>query len=94
MPFFVYLLALSKNNEFANYYTGQTNDLKVRMQQHQKSIDTKNRRKYVGQFDAMKLLAFIEIESRDDALKLEKQLKKIPAPKKMQFMKEHGALII
>ena len=67
MKYFVYLLKSKKDNQF---YIGQTNNLKVRLAKHNSGevLSTKNRIPF-------ELVGYVDLQSRKEALKLEKLLK-------------------
>ncbi len=79
MKYFVYLLKSKKDNQF---YIGQTNNLKVRLAKHNSGevLSTKNRIPF-------ELVGYVDLQSRKEALKLEKLLKN-HSNQKLKFIRK------
>ena len=77
--FFVHLLESEKDKKF---YIGQTNDINSRLNKHNlgQVSSTKNRR-------PLKLLGYVEVASRKEALNTEKDLKS-HSDKKLKFIQK------
>ncbi len=72
--FYVYILRTSSNT----LYTGQTNNLKKRLEQHK----NKKGAKYIKYFDSFELVYFEFLTTRSDAMKRERELKQLSKIKK------------
>ncbi|MCK5776529.1 MAG: GIY-YIG nuclease family protein, partial [Bacteroidales bacterium] len=65
--YYVYLLESELNR---SYYVGQTQDIQKRFLRHNKGLE-----KYTKKYKPWKLLHYITLETRADAMKLEKKIK-------------------
>ena len=74
--FFVYVLESEINGQ---YYIGQTNDVLKRLERHNSGYED-----HTKKFLPWKLIYKIEVPSRKDSLKLERYLKNLHNPKKVQ----------
>ena len=79
MKYFVYILKSKKDNQF---YILQTNNLKVRLAKHNSGevLSTKNRIPF-------ELVGYVDLQSRKEALKLEKLLKN-HSNQKLKFIRK------
>lgn len=85
MKYFVYILVCSDNS----YYTGITNNLETRMEQHRVSSDG-----YVSKRKPFKLIFFEEFTNVFDAIEREKQIKGWSRRKKEALIKGDWSKII
>jgi putative endonuclease len=76
MDFFVYMLRTSSNT----LYTGQTNNLEKRIQEHQSK--TIKSAKYVRSFSSFELVYSEAYDSRSKAMKREWELKQLTKAQK------------
>lgn len=90
MVFYVYILACFKERDFRCYYVGQTNNLQERMEEHFDNVREIATEHFTGRFNFVKPIWFIEVETRQDAIKLEKYLKSLTPPQKRDYMKKNG----
>ena len=79
MNFKVYILRSEKLNR---YYIGQTADLEKRINEH---LDKKNQGSFTSKSDDWQLALSMQCESRDQAMKLERFIKRM---KSSRFVKE------
>ncbi len=86
MPYFVYILETSSDT----LYTGQTNNLKRRILEHQNK--SSKSAKYIRYFDSCKLVYFEKYETRSEAIKRERELKKWSRKKKVMLIQNAKAL--
>lgn len=93
--YFVYILACFKDgDEYSRcYYVGQTNDLDIRMKEHQSYIDDGRTDKYMGRFDSFEFIWYREVSSREDAIHLEFYLKSLSPPEKEKYMQKFGVRV-
>lgn len=89
MTFWVYILECYINGKFSCYYTGQTNNLNERMQEHYESVREHDTDKFVGRFDYIKLVWFKKVPTREDALRLENYLKNLDSDEKEDYMEDN-----
>ena len=78
--FFVYILRTSGNT----LYTGQTNDLENRLNQHKKK--NANGAKYLRIFKSFKLVYSEKFKTRSEALRRENYFKKLTKKQKEEFI--------
>jgi putative endonuclease len=76
--YFVYILECADNS----LYTGYTVDIQKRLDTH----NSKKGAKYTSARLPVKLVFFIERDSKSDALKLEAWIKKLPKQKKLSLI--------
>mgnify|MGYP004748642133 CR=1 FL=1 len=67
MVYYVYILQSQVDGRF---YIGQTQDLSLRVEKHSKGYST-----YTSKFRPWNLVWFTEVDTRKEAMKLEKQIK-------------------
>ncbi len=79
--FFVYILRTSANT----LYIGQTNNLTKRLTDHQRK--TRKSARYMRYFDSFELVYTESFDSRSEAMRRERQLKKLPRAKKEALIK-------
>jgi len=80
MQYFVYIL---KSDLDGRFYYGQTQDLTKRLEYHNKGYSG-----YTKKFRPWILFASKEVESRSEAIKLERKLKNLHSTKRLyQFIK-------
>ncbi|MBU3935664.1 GIY-YIG nuclease family protein [Patescibacteria group bacterium] len=82
MIFFVYILRTSENT----LYTGQTNNLKRRLEEHRKKSARSAR--YMRKFDSFDLVYSEKFKSRGEAMVREVEIKKWPKSKKEAFLEK------
>lgn len=87
MPFTVYILRTSSNT----LYIGQTNNLEKRLKEHQNK--TSKSAKYMKYFSSFKLVYSEEYTSRIEAMKRERQLKKLTKAQKEALIKGNLELL-
>ena len=80
-PYFVYVLRTSANT----LYIGQTNNLEKRLKEHQNK--TSKSAKYIRYFASFKLVYSETHPSRAEAMKRERQLKKLTKTEKEKLIK-------
>ena len=73
--YFVYILESQKDNRF---YSGQTNNLEKRIQDHNKGYS-----KYTKSFRPWKLFAYKKCTTRKESMALEKKLKNLKSTVRM-----------
>jgi len=78
-PFFVYILT---NKYHTVYYTGVTNDLDRRIQEHK----SKNQSGFTSRYNVTKLVYYEVIEDINTAIEREKQLKGGTRQKKIELV--------
>jgi putative endonuclease len=76
--FVVYILRTEKNT----LYTGQTNNLERRLEEHRK----KKGAKYVRNFESFELVYSEECKTRGEAMKREAEIKRWPKRKKEKLV--------
>ena len=81
MPYFVYILYSPSLKKF---YKGQTNNIQLRLRQHNRGEDKSTRPGTPWQ-----LLWVTEKPSRAGAMKLEKKLKNLSVKRLIDFMRKH-----
>jgi len=81
MNFFVYILRTCENT----LYTGQTNDLKRRLEEHRKKSARSAR--YMRKFASFELVYSEKFKSRGEAMTREVEIKKWPKSKKEKLVK-------
>ncbi len=85
MPYYVYILYSPSADAF---YKGQTDDIRQRLQRHNKGYE-----KATARYAPWQLLWFTEKQSRTDALTLETKLKNLSRQRTLLFMlKYHEAI--
>ena len=89
MAFSVYILECYIDGEFSCYYTGQTNNLDERMQEHYEAVREHDTDKFTGRFDYIKLVWSKKVPTREDALKLESYLKSLSPDEKEDYMEDN-----
>lgn len=67
-------------------YTGWTNDLENRLKMHNSGLGAK----YTKSRGPCELVYFETFDNKNDALKREYAIKKLPKEKKEELIKEHG----
>jgi putative endonuclease len=75
MEFYVYILQSEKDGSF---YFGQTNNLDDRLKRHNSGSE-----KYTSKKTPWRLFWYIKVDSRAEAMKLEKKLKNLKSTKRM-----------
>jgi putative endonuclease len=80
MSYFVYILRTSSNT----LYTGQTNNLDRRLQEHKKK--TSKSAKYMRRFESFELVYTETYKSRREAMQRESQLKRWTKTKKEELI--------
>jgi putative endonuclease len=87
MTYYTYILYSDK---FDRFYYGQTEVLKARIAKHNKGSVISTTR-----YLPWKLYAYIELESRSEALLMEKKLKNLKSRLRVsEFIKKHGFTLI
>jgi len=81
MTFFVYILRTCENT----LYTGQTNDLKRRLDEHRKK--TVRSARYMRKFASFELVYSEKFKSRGEAMTREMEIKRWPKGKKEKLVK-------
>ena len=84
MNYWVYIL-LCENGA---YYTGYTNDLEARYQQHLSGKGAK----YTRSFKPIKIVQSWEVADKSTAMKMEAQLKKLTRKEKEEMILNHSTL--
>jgi putative endonuclease len=82
MKFYTYILFSEKLNK---HYIGQTNNLENRLKRH-----NNHQEKYTRKGTPWKLLCAVEVESRAEAMKLEKKLKNFKSAKRLKNWMENN----
>jgi putative endonuclease len=87
MTYYTYILYSDK---FDRFYYGQTEDLQARIDKHNKGTVIST-----AQYLPWKLYAYIKLNSRSEALLMEKKLKNLKSRLRIaQFINKHGFSII
>jgi putative endonuclease len=87
MTYYTYILYSDK---FDCFYYGQTEDLKARIAKHNKGSVIS-----AARYLPWKLYAYIELESRSEALLMEKKLKNLKSRQRIsEFINKHGFSVI
>ncbi len=89
MVFWVYILECFIDGEFSCYYTGQTNNLKERMQEHYEAVREHDTKKFTGRFDYVKSVWSRKVPTRADAIRLERYLKNLSPDEKEDYMNDN-----
>jgi len=84
LNYWVYIL-LCENGA---YYTGYTNDLEARYQQHLSGKGAK----YTRSFKPIKIVQSWEVADKSTAMKMEAQLKKLTRKEKEEMILNHSTL--
>ena len=79
MPHFVYIIECQNGH----YYTGYTTDVQRRYTEH---IKGSAKCRYTRSFPPKKLAAYWQMESKSDALVVEKQIKALPRKSKEKLI--------
>ena len=79
--FYVYIL---KSLKSGRYYKGQTNDLKARINRHNKGLE-----KFTSKELPWELFYFVTTDTRSEAMKLEKKLKNLKSTKRLEIWVEN-----
>lgn len=92
--YYVYILACFKDDsdEDVCLYTGQTNNLKLRLEEHRESIENGETDRFMGRFDNFELIWYREVETREDAIHLEYYIKGLSRPEKEKYMQKYGVM--
>ncbi len=69
-----YFVYITTNKNKSTLYTGVTNDLRVRLWQHQQSAQT-DKKSFAGRYNCFHLVYFERFENIDHAIDREKQIK-------------------
>ena len=77
MPYFVYILYSSG---YDRYYIGHTNNILRRVEEH----NTNSRMTYTHKYKPWELSTYYELESRNDAMKIEKYIKRMKSRKVLE----------
>ena len=85
MPYYVYILKCADGS----YYTGNTTDLKRRLWEHQTGVDRKS---YTFSRRPVNLVWHEQVPTKDDALRLERQIKGWSRKKKALIERNFAAL--
>jgi len=94
--FYVYVLAMYKEDDdgnlhYRNMYVGQTNDLNARLDEHIENVEEGDTSHYTGRFDFLRRVWYQKVYgSRGDALALERHLKQMSPPERIEYMQHHG----
>ena len=75
MAYYVYMLACMKQGKFRNFYTGQTNDISRRLDEHIDNVINNDTKRYTGRFDAVRKVWHIKCSTRQEALRTEERVK-------------------
>ena len=89
MAFWVYILKCYINGEFRCFYVGQTGNITERMEYHYDAVRYHNIDKYTGRFDFVKLVWKKRVQTREDALRLERYLKSLSPNGKKEYMEDN-----
>ena len=81
MSYFVYIIYSEK---FDTFYKGQTKDIKLRLERHNKGSE-----KSTARYKPWVLMWVTEKETRKDAMVLEKKLKNLSRERLLSFMKKY-----
>jgi putative endonuclease len=85
MPFYAYMIRSESNG---NHYYGHTSDLDKRLESHN---STQN--KYTRGKGPWKLVGFVEVITKAEAMKLENKLKKMKNPKRAKaWLEKRGSV--
>ncbi len=76
MTYFVYILY---SDRLGKFYTGQTQDVEKRLVRHNKGSE-----KYTKRGTPWKLMCTVEVNSRSEAMKLERKIKNFKSQKRMR----------
>ncbi|HSW89298.1 MAG TPA: GIY-YIG nuclease family protein [Patescibacteria group bacterium] len=87
MPFIVYILRTSRDT----LYTGQTNDLKKRMEEHRSK--TSKSSKYMRAFGPFELVHSEEFATRSEAMQREAEIKKLTKIQKENLISNEKYLL-
>ncbi len=90
MSYWVYILMCYKNRAFTNFYVGQTNDFKARIEEHFDNVRERNTDRYTGRFDFVKPVWKKKVNTRSEALKLEKDIKGLSHSEKWDLIKKRN----
>ena len=82
MSYYIYILRCKDGS----YYTGHAKDVKKRFEMHQKGRGAK----YTRMHEPEKLVYLEECESRGEAMKRERKIKKLSHNKKQQLINNHN----
>ena len=89
MAYYVYILACYIDGDLRCFYTGQTNDLSARMEEHYGNVRSHDTDTYTGRFDRVELVWRAKVPTRDDALRLESYLKSLSHSEKIRYMQDN-----
>ena len=82
MTYYVYILECWKPHRPSILYTGQTNNINRRLAEHQGG-----KSRYTSRFIVIRLYHLEEYRTRKEAVKREKQIKKMSKKQKLQLAK-------
>ena len=86
MPYFIYILECNNGS----YYTGYTKDIERRYKEHSEGS---SKCKYTRSFPPKRIAACWELNSDISvALKIEREIKRLPKLRKMEFINEEACL--
>ncbi len=83
MAYYVYLLLTERNT----LYCGTSSDVEKRFKKHQKGVKSGGA-KYTSANKPVKIVYKKEFETKSEALKEEKRIKKLPRSKKIELINE------
>lgn len=75
MAYWVYLIACYKKGKVSCYYTGQTNDIGRRRKEHIQNVVEGKTNHFTGRFEYCKMVWTYKVNSRQEALELEQEIK-------------------
>jgi len=87
MAFWVYILMCHKNGKFTNFYVGQTNNFKARMEEHFDNVREGDTGTYTGRFDFVKPVWKTRVSTRSEALRKEREVKNLSHEEKWNLIK-------
>ena len=87
MPYWVYILACYKGRDMRCFYTGQTNNLRARLEEHNNNVRNGITDHFTGRFDFVRCLWSRKCETRNEAMSLERRIKELTPPEKWALIK-------
>lgn len=86
MSYHVYMLACMRAGKFHCFYTGYTNDLERRFEEHKRNAATGNKKKFTGRFDSVRLVWSTACPTIEEARHEEKRVKALSSKQKMRLI--------
>ena len=80
------MLACFRDGKFNCFYTGYTSDLQRRVKEHERNAANKDKKKFTGRFDSVRLVWSQPCLTLDEAKKEEKRVKALSSRQKMHLI--------